>query len=108
MSGSDDGSIEHWSVLRKKPTHILKNAHAPQLLFDNQLPKEELIPNNGKTGWVNISSRLFFFSQPSCITKSIYQLCYVESQITTVKTEFMSSSLTCDSCYYADTSLPKF
>lgn len=28
LSGSDDGSIEHWSVLRKKPLHIVKNAHA--------------------------------------------------------------------------------
>ncbi|XP_059666166.1 U3 snoRNP-associated protein-like EMB2271 [Cornus florida] len=27
LSGSDDGSIEHWSVLRKKPVHIVKNAH---------------------------------------------------------------------------------
>ncbi|KAJ0804337.1 putative transcription factor WD40-like family [Helianthus annuus] len=28
LSGSDDGSIEHWSVLRKKPLHIIKNAHS--------------------------------------------------------------------------------
>ncbi|KAL8249937.1 hypothetical protein R6Q59_006805 [Mikania micrantha] len=27
LSGSDDGNIEHWSVLRKKPLHIIKNAH---------------------------------------------------------------------------------
>ncbi|KAL4586981.1 hypothetical protein LXL04_011629 [Taraxacum kok-saghyz] len=27
LSGSDDGSIEHWSVLKKKPLHIVKNAH---------------------------------------------------------------------------------
>ncbi|KAJ0818260.1 putative transcription factor WD40-like family [Helianthus annuus] len=27
LSGSDDGSIEHWSVLKKKPVHIVKNAH---------------------------------------------------------------------------------
>ncbi|KAL0290327.1 UNVERIFIED_CONTAM: U3 snoRNP-associated protein-like [Sesamum calycinum] len=26
--GSDDGSIEHWNVLRKKPVHRVKNAHA--------------------------------------------------------------------------------
>ncbi|KAA8514844.1 hypothetical protein F0562_018023 [Nyssa sinensis] len=30
LSGSDDGSIEHWSILRKKPVHIVKNAHALQ------------------------------------------------------------------------------
>ncbi|KAD2804910.1 hypothetical protein E3N88_38287 [Mikania micrantha] len=28
MEGSDDGSIEHWSVLRKKPLHIIRNAHS--------------------------------------------------------------------------------
>ncbi|KAF3621081.1 U3 snoRNP-associated protein-like YAO [Capsicum annuum] len=28
LSGSDDGSIEHWNVLRKKPVHIVKNAHS--------------------------------------------------------------------------------
>ncbi|KAL8108434.1 U3 snoRNP-associated protein-like EMB2271 [Apium graveolens] len=32
LSGSDDGSIEQWSVLRKKPVHIIKNAHALQTL----------------------------------------------------------------------------
>eukprot|EP00268_Persea_americana_P028290 TRINITY_DN27485_c0_g2_i1.p1 TRINITY_DN27485_c0_g2~~TRINITY_DN27485_c0_g2_i1.p1 ORF type:complete len:510 (+),score=93.46 TRINITY_DN27485_c0_g2_i1:106-1635(+) len=28
LSGSDDGSIELWSVMRKKPAFIVKNAHA--------------------------------------------------------------------------------
>ncbi|XWS35052.1 hypothetical protein CRYUN_Cryun21dG0093100 [Craigia yunnanensis] len=28
LSGSDDGSIELWSVLRKKPVYIMKNVHA--------------------------------------------------------------------------------
>ncbi|KAG8365660.1 hypothetical protein BUALT_Bualt18G0129100 [Buddleja alternifolia] len=28
LSGSDDGSIEHWNALRKKPVHIVKNAHS--------------------------------------------------------------------------------
>lgn len=27
LSGSDDGRIEHWNILRKKPVHIMKNAH---------------------------------------------------------------------------------
>lgn len=27
LSGSDDGSLELWSITRKKPTHIVKNAH---------------------------------------------------------------------------------
>lgn len=28
LSGSDDGSVELWSVLRKKPVSIIRNAHA--------------------------------------------------------------------------------
>ncbi|GLT90710.1 hypothetical protein SLE2022_086300 [Rubroshorea leprosula] len=28
LSGSDDGSVELWSILKKKPLHIIKNAHA--------------------------------------------------------------------------------
>lgn len=44
MSGSDDGSLELWSVMRKKPTHIIKNAHpalTPSSLdsADEKLPK---------------------------------------------------------------------
>ncbi|WVZ59922.1 hypothetical protein U9M48_010004 [Paspalum notatum var. saurae] len=27
LSGSDDGNIELWSIMRKKPTHIIRNAH---------------------------------------------------------------------------------
>ena len=46
MSGSDDGSVELWSVLRKKPAYIVKNAHA--LLAANkkfELKGSERIPN---------------------------------------------------------------
>lgn len=32
LSGSDDGSIELWNLKRKKPTHLIKNAHASSLL----------------------------------------------------------------------------
>ena len=28
FSGSDDGSIELWSIVRKKPVYIVRNAHA--------------------------------------------------------------------------------
>ncbi|GJN08871.1 hypothetical protein PR202_ga26831 [Eleusine coracana subsp. coracana] len=51
LSGSDDGSIELWSIMRKKPTHIIRNAHP--ILYDNrnafdsadrELPKENGIP----------------------------------------------------------------
>ncbi|PON54761.1 Guanine nucleotide-binding protein, beta subunit [Parasponia andersonii] len=46
LSGSDDGSVELWSVLRKKPTFIVKNAHA--LLAANKKFEQrdrETIPN---------------------------------------------------------------
>ncbi|KAG8097648.1 hypothetical protein GUJ93_ZPchr0013g35277 [Zizania palustris] len=33
LTGSDDGSIELWSIMRKKPTHIIRNAHP--VLRDN-------------------------------------------------------------------------
>ncbi|KAK9074638.1 hypothetical protein SSX86_007236 [Deinandra increscens subsp. villosa] len=49
LSGSDDGSVEHWSVLRKKPLHIMKNAHP--LLAPNTLdvkPNGDLL--NGSKG----------------------------------------------------------
>ncbi|XP_008794456.2 U3 snoRNP-associated protein-like YAOH [Phoenix dactylifera] len=51
LSGSDDGSIELWSILRKKPTHIIKNAHAPPLYPNNHLHKEvtERMPDGGNT-----------------------------------------------------------
>ena len=34
ISGSDDGNIELWSIMRKKPTHIIRNAHPT--LHDNR------------------------------------------------------------------------
>ncbi|GJM95992.1 hypothetical protein PR202_ga12793 [Eleusine coracana subsp. coracana] len=58
LSGSDDGSIELWSIMRKKPTHIIRNAHP--VLHDNcnaldnagqELPKE-----NGTPKHENVSS----------------------------------------------------
>lgn len=49
LSGSDDGSVEHWSVMRKKPLHIVKNAHP--LLTPNNLENNEQnddLPNGSK------------------------------------------------------------
>ncbi|KAH1208888.1 U3 snoRNP-associated protein-like [Glycine max] len=49
LSGSDDGSIELWTVMRKKPIYILRNAHA--LLVDSmksdQKDSEKLPNENG-------------------------------------------------------------
>ncbi|XP_023745277.1 U3 snoRNP-associated protein-like EMB2271 [Lactuca sativa] len=48
LSGSDDGSIEHWSVLRKKPLHIVKNAH-PSLMIPNKPDDDDDdLPNGDK------------------------------------------------------------
>jgi hypothetical protein len=50
LSGSDDGCIELWSIMRKKPTHIIRNAHP--VLCDNhnardnaeqELPKGKML-----------------------------------------------------------------
>ncbi|KAF8684764.1 hypothetical protein HU200_044186 [Digitaria exilis] len=39
LSGSDDGSIELWSIMRKKPTFIVRNAHPSLDSDDQELPK---------------------------------------------------------------------
>lgn len=60
LSGSDDGSVELWSVLRKKPAYIVKNAHA--LLAANKKFEQnncERIPN-GHIG-KDIVSLFYFF-----------------------------------------------
>ncbi|EOY25478.1 WD40 repeat - like 10 [Theobroma cacao] len=46
LSGSDDGSIELWSIGRKKPVYIVKNAHALLPACQNVEQKgSEKIPN---------------------------------------------------------------
>lgn len=49
LSGSDDGSIELWGIMRKKPTFIIKNAHAPLSSPVNHSHNQENggIPNGG-------------------------------------------------------------
>lgn len=44
LSGSDDGNIELWSVMRKKPTFIVKNAHSTFAFPNNLLD----IKDNGR------------------------------------------------------------
>ncbi|KAK7331265.1 hypothetical protein VNO77_25485 [Canavalia gladiata] len=46
LSGSDDGSIELWSVMRKKPAYILRNAHAlPMDSMKSDQNDSERLPN---------------------------------------------------------------
>lgn len=58
LSGSDDGSIELWSIMRKKPTHIIRNAHAvlrPDLnSLDND--DDESLKENETNKSENVSS----------------------------------------------------
>lgn len=50
LTGSDDGSLELWSMLRKKPVYIVKNAH-PFLLEDNKLDnRDDRKTPNGHAG----------------------------------------------------------
>jgi hypothetical protein len=56
LSGSDDGSLELWSVMRKKPTHIIKNAH-PALTPSSLDSADEKLPK-GKRHFLN-SAALF-------------------------------------------------
>lgn len=63
LSGSDDGSIELWSMLRKKPVSIVKNAH-PSAANSNH-GNEGFIPNGhiGKVHHSNQGNEGFIHSQ---------------------------------------------
>ncbi|KAL5097663.1 hypothetical protein RYX36_001990 [Vicia faba] len=58
LSGSDDGSIELWGAVRKKPIHILRNAHA--LLTDSKKSdlkdNEKLSNGNLENGHHNLEN----------------------------------------------------
>ncbi|KAL8045589.1 hypothetical protein ABFX02_08G124300 [Erythranthe guttata] len=58
LSGSDDGSIELWNLLRKKPVHIVKNAHAS--FSEDKIEKinHEGLSNGHKENDAQDSSRL--------------------------------------------------
>lgn len=44
LSGSDDGSIELWSIMRKKPILIIKNAHAVSCTNLNSVDNDDESP----------------------------------------------------------------
>nr|QEX51182.1 U3 snoRNP-associated protein-like YAOH isoform X1 [Cymbidium ensifolium] len=68
LSGSDDGSIELWSILRKKPTHIVKNAHALSSFHEGHLPKDssEGLPNGNHAGGSSTSVQSWVSSVAVC------------------------------------------
>ncbi|PKU69362.1 U3 snoRNP-associated protein-like YAOH [Dendrobium catenatum] len=68
LSGSDDGSIELWSILRKKPIHIIKNAHALLSSHDEHLPtnSKEGLPNGNHAGGCSTSVQSWVSSVAVC------------------------------------------
>ncbi|KAI7999186.1 U3 snoRNP-associated protein-like YAOH [Camellia lanceoleosa] len=52
LSGSDDGSIEHWNILWKKPAHIIRNAHALLTSHGLEQRSNEGLPN-GHTDFIS-------------------------------------------------------
>ena len=44
LSGSDDGSIELWSIMRKKPILIIKNAHPVSYTNLNSVDNDDESP----------------------------------------------------------------
>ncbi|TVU05040.1 hypothetical protein EJB05_48188 [Eragrostis curvula] len=56
LSGSDDGSIELWSIMRKKPTHIIRNAHPVLSDNHNAVDNAKLPKENGIHKLENVSS----------------------------------------------------
>lgn len=50
ITGSDDGSIELWSMLRKKPIYIVKNAHSFVNTSSNSYQVEDGTLANGHIG----------------------------------------------------------
>ncbi|CAM0948872.1 unnamed protein product [Alopecurus aequalis] len=56
LSGSDDGSLELWSVMRKKPTHIIRNAHPASIPSSPDSADEKLPKENGTSKVESFSS----------------------------------------------------
>lgn len=76
LSGSDDGSIELWSVTRKKPTHLIKNAHAPSLLDCGHSYEENCTTtcHGGDIGNFEFCSNFHYALVFSCLIAFVYTL----------------------------------
>lgn len=60
LSGSDDGSIELWTVLKKKPVYIVRNAHPSSLSCMNLELKENGTIPNGCLGMSSFKHFIYF------------------------------------------------
>ncbi|KAI4297047.1 hypothetical protein L6164_036956 [Bauhinia variegata] len=68
LSGSDDGSIELWSVMRKKPVYIVKNAHALLTDMKSNPNDDRRIPNGAFENGHQSHSCSSAFSWVSAVT----------------------------------------
>ncbi|XP_054776702.1 U3 snoRNP-associated protein-like YAO isoform X3 [Prosopis cineraria] len=68
LSGMDDGSIEFWSVMRKKPVYIVRNAHAVLTKeVESELKDNERIPN----GNLDVISLLSWMMVPCSLAQNV-------------------------------------
>ncbi|KAK1406070.1 hypothetical protein QVD17_42267 [Tagetes erecta] len=72
LSGSDDGSIEHWSVMRKKPLHIIKNAHTLLTPNTHDAKQNGDLSNGTKDNSEHVSEKL---SPSACSWVSSVAVC---------------------------------
>lgn len=66
LSGSDDGSIELWTVLKKKPVFIVRNAHSSSSSSMNFELKENGAIPNGCMGMSFFKNFIYFSLQSFC------------------------------------------
>ena len=61
LSGSDDGSIELWTALKKKPVFIVRNAHSSSSSSTNLELKENGAIPNGCMGMGFFKNFIYFY-----------------------------------------------
>nr|GMD86649.1 U3 snoRNP-associated protein-like YAOH [Ipomoea batatas] len=55
LSGSSDGSIEHWTAKKKKPIHIVKNAHTSLI----EQRSTGMLSNGDIVQWLSVEAVIF-------------------------------------------------
>lgn len=75
LSGSDDGSIELWSIMRKKPILIIKNAHPVSSTSLNSIDNDDESPKGMMPS--SLMSARFSYSLGSVFISSSLLLLFV-------------------------------